>query len=207
MEQEALGHGVLEAAEKVAMQEGQFDRVPDRLHGLLLPADGGPRKFADRLQRAFGAASGPENLEGDPLVGVEADFEAGLLGLPLREQGGAEDDQRRQAGLRAQPEAPVGEDFVEADDGARGVEAELLDDGEGFIAEDALPALERGEPQLGVDPADVVGAAEADVGAVLADGSEEGADAERRGTELSKGFVVFLSGRLPGLVLGFLEGW
>ena len=37
VEQEALGHGVLEAPEQVGVQERQFDAIPDALHGFCWP--------------------------------------------------------------------------------------------------------------------------------------------------------------------------
>jgi hypothetical protein len=203
VEEEALGDGVVEAFEEVAVEEGEFDGVADGLDGVVLAADGGPGQFGDPFEGAVDAAGAAEDFEGDALVEVEADFEAGLEFF-LGEEGGAEDDGGVAGGFGAEAESVIGEDLVDGDDGAVGVEAEVLDDGEGFVAEDAGADVEVGDGDSGVDLADVIGAADADVGAVGFDGAEEGAGAEGWGAEFFDDFLVAFEGG-AGLVVHFLE--
>lgn len=104
----------------------------------------------------------------------------------------------------AEAEAAIGEDVVETGDGSAPVETEGADDGEGFIAKDALAELEGGEGYLGIDLADVIGATQADLGEVGFDGAEVSADAEGGGAEFFEGLIELFEG-LPGLVVGFLK--
>src|SRR5690606_11883515 len=50
VQEESLGHRVIEALEQIAPQERQFDRVTDRLHRLVLSPDGRPRKRVHRFK-------------------------------------------------------------------------------------------------------------------------------------------------------------
>lgn len=203
VKQEALGHGVLEALEQIAMQEGHLNGVANGLHGLVLAADGRPRQVGDVFEQAFGPAAHAEHFEGDALVQVEADFHPGLE-LLLGQQRRALHHQRGEAGLLADAQAAVGEQFVDADNRAVAIKAETLHDGEGFVAQHALAGLEARERNLRIDAADVIGAADADVRLVRFDRREVGADAKRRRAELLDDGIEFFD-HLPRLIGHLLE--
>ena len=78
VQQKALGNGVLEALEQIAVQKRKFNRVADRLDRLLLSTDGGPRKFIDRFERAFDAFADADDFKGDALIRIEAYVHPGL---------------------------------------------------------------------------------------------------------------------------------
>jgi hypothetical protein len=203
MEEEAFGDGMIEPLEEIAVEEGEFDGIADGLEGFVLSADIGPGEWGDGFEGAVGSVRLAEDFEGDALGGVEAEFEAGFEFF-LGQEGGALDDHGQDAGVMTETEAPIGEDVVESGDGTAVIEAERADDGEGFIAEDALAYLEGSGGYLGIDLADVIGAAEADLGEIGVDGAEVGADAESGSAEFFEGMIELFEG-LAGLVVGFLQ--
>jgi len=204
MEEEAFGHGMVEALEEIRVEKGEFDGVAYGLDRLVLTADGGPGQFGNVFEGAVDTSSGAQDFEGDALVQIETNFEAGFEFL-LPEQGGADDDGRGPAGFGAESEAVVGEDLIDLDDWSVGVEAEALNHDERLVAEDAFADVEDGEGDLGVDPGDIVGTADADMGLVGFDGPEEGADAEGGGSKFFEGDLVSFE-RGAGVVIHFLQG-
>ena len=203
VKEEALGHRVLEAFEQVAMQERKLDRVADSLHRLLLAADGGPGQFAHRLERTFDALSYPDHFQGHALVDVQADVHAGLESF-FAQQRGPLQNERHKARFLADAQPAVGKQLIDPHDRPVAVETKSLDHRKGFVQQNALTDLKAGQRNLGINAADIIGAADTHMGLVRLDGHQQRADPEGRGAQFLYDRIHLFDG-LAGFVVHFLD--
>ncbi len=137
------------------------------------------------------------------MVHIQSHFHAGFE-LFLREQSGAQQHERHQAGFLPYAQATVGKQFINADNGAVAVKAQALHDGESFVAKDTLAHLQADERNLGIHAADIIRTADAHVRFVVFHGHQERADTKGGRAEFLDDFVELLK-RFAGLVVHLLH--
>ena len=94
---------MLEAPEEVGVEEGQFDAIPDALHGFGLAADGLPGNRLDARKGPVEASGPAEHLDRHAVLAVQSDVHA-QLELFLGQERGTDDDGVRNAGFVSDPQ-------------------------------------------------------------------------------------------------------
>ena len=206
VEQETFRHRMIEAFEKLGVQEWHFDGIANALHGFRLAANVLPQNRLDPSQRAIQPLRGADHFHGDALVGIETDLQS-RLELVFRQKRRANHDQVRNARFVADPDPAVGEQFDNLDDRAVLIEPKGVGDGEGFVQEDAGSGIECRFGNCRIQIADVVGAVGTHQGPALRQFLQQGAETKRRRTELVDSFAEFFHGvaRLVLQLFHFLD--